>query len=256
MGNNQELVLSINELLFLASEAGADEFFGVGDPFLFMSVEQIRTTLENAGALLDEKGYGDMDFDGKFQMKNDVLSLIRPCAFCDAYLTVENGSSNERVVYYFAEDIFMKLWKCKDGWHLKPADKEEELANLCNEFTSDVYNMVTAQRKVSSKYLKKLKKAVANKEEEEQSKLLAQLENDEMKTIVLDMVSENTETSSLILSDFTADVVRAILHLNTEHGAILVTETEDTYSDEWWLLPASSDRMKSEIEMLLGRISV
>ena len=77
-----------------------------------------------------------------------------------------------------------------------------------------------------------------------------------MKTIVLDMVSENTETSSLILSDFTADVVRAILHLNTEHGAILVTETEDTYSDEWWLLPAASDRMKSEIEMLLGRISV
>ena len=256
MGNNQELILTINELLFLALEAGADEFFGIGDPFLYMSVEQIRTALENPGASLDKKGYGDMDFDGKFRMEENVLSLIQPCAFCDAYLTVENGSGKERVVYYFAEDVLMKLWKCKDGWHLKPADREEEITKLSNEFAFDVYNIVTPQMKVSSKYLKKLKKAVVNKEDEVLTRLLDQLESDESKTILMDIVSENIETASFILSDFTADTVCAILYLNTEHGAILVTETEDKYSDEWWLHPASNVRMKDEITQLLVRIPV
>ena len=255
MGNNQELVLSINELLFLASEAGAPEFFGVGDPFFYMSVEQIRSTFENAAAYLDKKGYVEMDFEGNIRISEEVLALIRPCAFCSAYLTIENGSSKEREIYYFAEDILVKLWKCEDGWHLKRANREEELTNLCNRYDSDVYNIMTPKMKVSSKQLKKLKKAVINQEDEEQKQILESLESDEMRTVLLDIVSEEAEITSVIRSDFVSETVCSLLYINTEHGAILVSESDEKWTDDWYLEQASQERMKSELERMLVGIS-
>ena len=118
-----EITLSPRELLFISALLEAAEFLGVSDAFFGMDDTEIQQELMNLQSSLEEKGYAEMDFDGSFTLKDDVVEMVDICANCDMFIVVDKNMVNQaqlRDLYYAKSGSIVKLSEGTDGNILTP----------------------------------------------------------------------------------------------------------------------------------------
>lgn len=142
----EKLCLTSKEILYIASVSGADEFIGIPDGFYGMDEAEIATEISEIKASLIEKSYAEMDFDGNFAIKNEIVKLVNECANFKRYIAFEKASKGksktirfyfgENDVYFvkdeeksFAIDIISKIKIKKELLEFIEWQKDNELSN-------------------------------------------------------------------------------------------------------------------------------
>ena len=102
--------MSAKELLILAAHLGAENLLGVRDPF--ESLERADLTAEIPQILIDaeKKGLVELNFEGTFSVAPETANLLKPCAFCTKYISVEysrNGQLQKGRNLYVGEHLVL-----------------------------------------------------------------------------------------------------------------------------------------------------
>ncbi len=98
--------LDAKEFAYIAYLLGADELYGLKDPFLGLRSDEIIQTTTIMQVELEQKGILELDFLGGQQVNQQAAELVSICAFCDTY-TVGNyvyGDKTMDFVVYQKED--------------------------------------------------------------------------------------------------------------------------------------------------------
>ena len=106
----RQIEMSAKELLILAAHLGAENLLGVRDPF--ESLERADLTAEIPQILIDaeKKGLVELNFEGTFSVAPETAILLKPCAFCTKYISVEysrNGQLQEGRNLYVGERLVL-----------------------------------------------------------------------------------------------------------------------------------------------------
>lgn len=112
-----ERMISIRALMVLASELGAEHFYGVRDPFLMMGMDEIHVNYERCLKELEQMGIIARRLDGISVISNDLRRQILVCTNCDLYLTKESiisRKSQPSSVYYRNGEKWVCLRKEND----------------------------------------------------------------------------------------------------------------------------------------------
>ena len=125
-----EITLTPKELLFISALLDAAEFLGVSDAFFGMEDAEIQQELMNLQTSLEAKGYAEMDFDGSFTLKDDVVEMVDTCANCDMFIVVDKNKRDKaqlRELYYAKLGSIVKLSEGAEGNILTPMSGVDEL---------------------------------------------------------------------------------------------------------------------------------
>lgn len=99
------LSLSPRALLYLASQLGAQTFWGIPDPFRGLSKQELLETISALQIELEQKGLVSWGFDESVHIREDISRLISVCSGCEKYLTVgcvATGTETFSVKFYSA----------------------------------------------------------------------------------------------------------------------------------------------------------
>lgn len=116
-----KIELNSREMLYLSALAGATEFIGIGDGFYGMDELEIKQEILRIQSDLEGKGYAQADFDGNFNPKTEVMEVIRACALCERYISVDKISSTSnsaRLLFYFYDNRIVKVKAISDIFEL------------------------------------------------------------------------------------------------------------------------------------------
>ena len=125
-----EIKLSPRELLLIAAELGAKEFLGIPDAFFGMEAAEIKQEIVRLKASLEQKGYGESDFDGGFVLNEEILAVVETCTNCDTFIVVDAKRGDEvqpREMYYTLGDWMVRF---QDGGDTVTLTKLEDEAAL------------------------------------------------------------------------------------------------------------------------------
>lgn len=133
-----EICLSPQELLVLASSVGAGNFYGIKDPFCGMARHEIEAAIPSIQLELEQKGYAELGFDSSFHIKPDVMSMVSVCAICEKYIMVDVISAGNRVpkeVLYFSNEHCVKLTQDENSVKISSVCPEA----FINDLIADVF---------------------------------------------------------------------------------------------------------------------
>ena|GEM_PF-3033693 len=129
-----EVKMSPRELLLIAAELGAKEFLGIPDAFFGMEAAEIKQEIVRLKASLEQKGYGESDFDGGFALHEEIMAVVETCTNCDTFIVVDAKKGDEvqpRDLYYTLGDWIVRLQDEGDTVTLaKIADEAELLSGI------------------------------------------------------------------------------------------------------------------------------
>lgn len=112
-----KLVLEAKELLLLASQLGACNFYGVSDPFFGMSRDEVWGEIPRLQQQLEEKQLVSFGFDGTVDINTEVQDIVSTCALCDRYITLDaisSGQSHPKRFFYMREENSAEMLQ-RDG---------------------------------------------------------------------------------------------------------------------------------------------
>lgn len=84
-----ERTMTVRQLMVLASELGAEHFYGMRDPFGEEDPAQVHAAYASILTELEASGGVSLGFDGSVVVDETLAALVRACAFCTRYVTVE-----------------------------------------------------------------------------------------------------------------------------------------------------------------------
>jgi len=149
------LELSPLELWYLAKFFGPGVIYGVNDPTLGMSQEEITQTETEVEKSLLTKGLIQNKENNKIGLEESVVPLIFSCVHPKHVLTIKNVINQEEKIYYFLPKWQLEL-KQKDGnYVLSPLQEREEIVNstLSEIDASIIKNDITFQVDVNERIL-------------------------------------------------------------------------------------------------------
>ena len=149
------LELSPLELWYLAKFFGPGVIYGVNDPTLGMSQEEITQTETEVEKSLLTKGLIQNKENNKIGLEESVVPLIFSCVHPKHVLTIKNVINQEEKIYYFLPKWQLEL-KQKDGnYVLSPLQEREEIVNstLSEIDASIIQNKITFQVDVNERIL-------------------------------------------------------------------------------------------------------
>ncbi len=139
----------------MAKFFGPGVIYGVNDPTLGMSQEEITQTETEAEKPLLTKGLIQNKANNKIDLEESVVPLIFSCVHPKHVLTIKNVINQEEKIYYFLPKWQLEL-KQKDGnYVLSPLQEREEIVNstLSEIDASIIQNNITFQVDVNERIL-------------------------------------------------------------------------------------------------------
>lgn len=97
--------LSASQMLYLAQTTYSTQIYGVKNPFVGMSNDEIKEKIFDASKELRMKNLICEDFDGNLTINSNLEMCIKACTCFDTMMigaTIRNG--NEEAIYFFAYD--------------------------------------------------------------------------------------------------------------------------------------------------------
>ena len=95
---------------------------------------------------MEQKGFAVSDFDGNFQLTDEIKSAVGICANCDAFIVAEKkwaGQNPIRELYYVKESAILKLLESENGNVLSPVNSADEL--IASHTKDDGFKTATPQ---------------------------------------------------------------------------------------------------------------
>jgi len=133
------LELSPLELWYLAKFFGPGVIYGVNDPTLGMSQEEITQTETEVEKSLLTKGLIQNKENNKIGLEESFVPLIFSCVHPKHVLTIKNVINQEEKIYYFLPNWQLEL-KQKDGNYVLSTlqDREEIVNNTLSEIDARI----------------------------------------------------------------------------------------------------------------------
>jgi len=124
-----ELRLSSFELWYLTKYFGPGVLYGINDPTLGMSDEQVtQIDVEVEKGLLARGLLHNIEVN-EFSLDESIVPITYSCVHPQHVLTLENNLNQEEKVYYFLPKWQLELSKDDDMYVLKVLKKREELVD-------------------------------------------------------------------------------------------------------------------------------
>jgi len=121
----KSLRLSARELAYLTGLLGADEFYGLEDPFFGLDRSEISAAVQKAQEDLDACGLLEMNFVGGASVSQAAADVVSVCARCDSYAVclLRTRKGDEKRVLYRLGGRFVTL--APDGESLRLTESAE-----------------------------------------------------------------------------------------------------------------------------------
>lgn len=231
---NIPIQLTGKEILYAASKAGAERFIGIEDTFLLMTAEELYREIPLIQNSLVQKGYADLDFNGIFSIHDSLKELMRNCAFCDKYLSVEKKmplNITSYKSYYVKEDQIVRIGKNAEGYEIIKVTKAE----LSQEINSDFSWNDTPEAKNGEAYLDQLLLEDL-KEKNFSSNLQERLEKagckSEMIKLLRDGIKGSAEVFQLSAMDLRSEKDASVSGIYGQAGILELYETEVDFEEK------------------------
>ena len=146
-----KIVMNSREILYLSALAGATEFMGIPDGFYGMDELEIKQEISKIQTELENKGYAQSDFDGNFDVNDEIKQIIQTCAMCDKYISVERlsaGGGTVRLLFYFEGERIVKIEEVSDGFDLTLAKAAEIRSSILERIDWTAHSEIIAGNKV------------------------------------------------------------------------------------------------------------
>lgn len=247
-----EIQINAQELLYLSSQFGATEFFGIADPFMEMSSEEIRDAIAKAQISLDEKGFVQMDFDGSLRVM-EAADIVKVCALCDAYLSAEflvGGKTSRQILYFLGREMVLLL-PDGDSLLLRRCELDGAMESMSAAMAaSAVHGAIEPglSETIPFDVLAASQKALcAGEREKAEALLLPHCGDARLRRILLEGFGQTADFYNLLLTNFKANIVSGIICLSAPSGLIGMT-TSKTEESSWTVFTLSPEELEKRIQ--------
>ena len=246
-----EINLSSKELLVLSSFLGADNFFGIKDPFRGMTRDEIRAEIPSIQLQAEKNGLASLGFDNSFIISSEADRIISACAMCDMYLSIDVidcGIQQAREMFYSRGFTTVSL-KCigENATLLEESNQEVAKKLMATLFAPCSEVLPTKQESI---YIHQSILAQAYTEPENQmvQKLMDEGCSSEMATAIASGLQRKCKYCSLLAVNLTNRAVKNLICIISPQGTIRLHPADMEDMDIWlahWIT-------KSQIEGILS----
>lgn len=244
-----------SELIFMASYLGADEFFGLQNPFFGMSEKETQSALADAQSSLAEKKYASLDFDGNFTPVESIELMSEVCSHCDSYITVdvmEKGIEQAPVRFYFLDNYTVRL-SGTDMLRLELVSSDEieaELLDLSDKYAPHTCDISQEPFLIPLSTLAKAQ--LVSDELEKQREYLTELKCPDIFTeILVSGFKRETNYCAVTLVDFTTKKVDSVICLQSGDKTLRMVSIKENDVNCWELSLMDSSVMKNALSIMI-----
>ncbi len=130
----ETMELTAKELLFVAAQLGAENFFGLPDPFFGMDEDEIGRELCSIQLTLVEKGHASIGFDSAFDLLPAAAELVSICSGCDRCILTDllfRGDAQKSLRFYLCGERAAQLIVGGEQLTLCQIDPAEIAKRIC-----------------------------------------------------------------------------------------------------------------------------
>lgn len=222
----QELQLNSRELLYIASLFDIDELYGISDGFYGMDEAEISAEINNIKKNLNDKGYAEMDFDGNFAIKEDIMSLFEVCVKQDKYISFDKVQKSNNLVIrvYVKDNRVVKITGDNNNYIVRESAVNSIKSDMSDfvDWSEESQSPVEEETFVENELLRKVKKMNEFDDPENELKLMG-CSNLKSKILYGGLTGEAGYYSMLII-DFTAESqdVFSLIFINSTNGVLML----------------------------------
>ena len=260
-----KIVMNSREILYLSALAGATEFMGIPDGFYGMDELEIKQEILKIQSDLENQGYAQSDFDGNFNVNEEIKQIIRICAMCDKYVSVEKlaaGGGAVRLLFYFEGGRIVKIEEVSDKFKLTFAKASELHPSILEHIDwIDNSEIMPGNRVVIPQSLLTQVKSAAENEfsekagETELSKVGC---TNAQAKIIYGGLSGTSNYISVIIVDLNSEEndVMSLLVVNSKGGSLELIPVEVDESDAIEFCAIEYDEFKAKLSTALAAIGI
>ncbi len=221
-----ELQLNSRELLYIASLFDVDELYGISDGFYGMDEAEIAAEINTVKKNLNDKGYAEMDFDGNFAVKEEVMNLFEVCVKQEKYISFDKvqNSNNLVIRIYVKDNKVVKITGDNNNYTVQESSINSIKSDVLDfvNWSEESQSPIEEETFVESEVLKKVKNMNEFDDPENELKLMG-CSNLKSKILYGGLTGE-AEYYSMLLIDFMAEAqdVFSLIFINSTNGVLLL----------------------------------
>ena len=248
--------LSAKELMYAAALSEAKYIWGISDPFLGESPEDVNRQIKELQKSLVAKGYASEGFEESFQLNKECRELVSSCCDCEQLfgLEIQQSSVEPKQLFCYRKGEELTLLQGEEKQLTLERVNGEGIPEKCREMLTseegDVRNPVEGM--VTVKLIEEAK-ATGNREQAE--RLLA--ENGvckEIAEVIGATIIGRVRTIRIYLQDTKARTREDLLLLWTEKGILEITEDIQQAEETWRLRSMEGDEILQMIAEKCNRL--
>lgn len=246
-----EIKLSSKELLVLSSFLGADNFFGIKDPFRGMTRDEIRAEIPLIQLQAEKNGLASLGFDNSFIISSETDRIISACAMCDMYLSIDVincGIQQAREMFYSRGFTTVYLKYIGENATLLEESNQEFAKKLMTTLFAPCSAVLPVKQESVYIHQSTLAQAYTEPEDQMVQKLMDEGCSSEMATVIASGLQRKCKYCSLLAVNLTNRAVKNLICIISPQGTIRLHPADMEDMDIWlahWIT-------KSQIEGILS----
>lgn len=253
------ITLTGREALYIAAKTGAEQFPGIKNDFLNMSLAEMKKECIAAQDSLIKKGYGGLGFDGEFSIKEEVQTLIKICTEADSYVSFEAAPEYEHtyIQMYFKDESCVKSVWTEDGYQLEESAK----ADFCEELkTAVIRNGNYSNQLTENKEMQLPQLAIEAIDDDSEINAIARIKslgiNDKTSVALYNCFSKNNSRMHFMAADFEEENVQELNGIISEEGNFLISDIEQEYEDMIKVSIVSSGELLNRVINIMTKMGL
>jgi len=253
------ITLTGKEALYIAAKIGAEQFPGIKNDFLNMSLAEMKKECIAAQDSLIKKGYGELGFDGEFSIERNVQTLIKICTEADSYVLFEVASEYERtyIQMYFKDGLCVKSVYTEGGYQIEESAK----ADFCEELKTAVISNSNHNNKVTeNKEMQLPQLAIEAIDDDSEINAIARIKslgiNDKTSVALYNCFSNNNSRMHFMAADFAEGNTQELNGIISEEGNFLISDIEQEYEDMVKVSIVSSGELLNRVINIMTKMGL
>lgn len=254
----EKLSLSSRELLYIAAQSGAEEFMGIPDGFYGMDESEIADEIIHIKNSLTEKNYAEMDFDGEFNIKKDILDTISACASFEKYIAFDKTNKNaaKSLRYYIKDGAVYAIDSDNGRYTVRSIRADEIFEHILKHMRWESDRLLDIQKVfLENVLLEKVKRMNELENPENELKLMG-CDSITAKLIYNGLLGE-ADYHSFVLIDYnnTEEQIKSLIFIHSVDGTVKLTPTSNENAEGITVSAADSKQLSGEIQKILSQIT-
>ncbi len=259
-----KIELNAREILYLSALAGATEFIGIPDGFYGMDELEIQQEILKIQSELEGRGYAQADFDGNFNPNAEIMQVIRICALCEKYISVDKiseANNPTKLLFYFYDNSIIKVKAISDIFELTavtPANINSYILEHINWITQGEEN-AGSKVVIPQSLLAQVKDSTENVSTKTGAEELYKAGCDNIQAqIIYSGLSGASNYYSVIIVDFNSEEndVMSIMVINSKSGSLEIIPVDTDEKEAVAFHKIDYDTFKNKLTHALTLIGI